>query len=285
MRRRLWLLPLLSAALASGAAAQACEHGMAPAPPPGPFAPAAALAAGWGADGALALSDGRSLVLLGLALPTALDPQPGLLARSRAAAEMVLDGRLLVPAVRSADRHGRLAGDAVLLPEPGSPADGGSPSLALALLAAGAGYADPGAAPACAAALLAAEAQARQKRRGIFSDPDTVAPAHDHDRLGRRAGLFTLVEGRVRAAGATREKVFLNFGSRWREDFTIVLPAGDFATILGDGLVAAMLRGTLVSVRGVVRMDGGPAIFVRSRHEILILEGPATAESKEDTAR
>lgn len=276
---------LLAAALLAGGMAPlaACEGGTASGGDAA-AAEAGALAAAWGADGAVLLSDGRSLVPAGLALPTALDPRAGLVARSRATAETVLDGRFVVPVARSRDRHGRLIGDARLLPEP---EDGGRAgrSLAQALVSAGAGFADPQAAPACAAALLAAEAEARQARRGIFADPAAVLPALDQDRLGRRAGLFTLAEGRVRAAGATRDKVFLNFGSRWREDFTIVLPAGDFATILGDGLDPAMLRGTLVSVRGVVRMDGGPAIFVRGKDEIAILDGPTPDSAKEGEAR
>lgn len=280
------LLLLAAGALLPQAAAHACP-GPAGAAPDGAAPPGSALlAAAWTGDGALLLSDGRSLVPAGLALATALDP-PELQGRSQAAAEAVLDGRFIVPSGTSRDRHGRLVGDARLWPLPGSEreAAGAGGFLSVALLAAGAGFADPGATPACADALLAAERAARRGRRGIFAGADAVAAAHDHDRIGRRAGLFTVVEGRVREAGTTRDKVFLNFGSRWREDFTVVLPAGDFATILGDGLAPAMLRGTLVSVRGVVRMDGGPAIFVRSRHEILILDGPEAAQAREDTAR
>ncbi|MEP9351668.1 hypothetical protein [Xanthobacter sp. KR7-225] len=283
MPQRLAIVTLTAAVLAcgDGRTARGCEAMAAGAPADAAARealPEVPLAASWGADGALALSDGRALVPAGIALPTALDPQADLVARSRAAATAVLDGRFVVPRARRRDRHGRLVGDARLA---GAPSVAASPdaSLVLALLAAGAGFADPRGAPSCAAALLAAEAQARRERRGIFQGAGALAPARDEALLARRAGLFALAEGRIRATGATREKVFLNFGARWREDFTIVLPAGDFATILGDGLDPAMLRGTLVEVRGVVRMDGGPAMLVRTRDEIAILDGPLAEDA------
>lgn len=207
----------------------------------------------WAGDGSLALADGRRLVVRGVVLPSRLAGPDG--PAAEAAAGTVLADALVHPAPVGTDRHGRLVGDAVLA------APGAAPlSLATALLRAGAGYADPAGAPECAP--LAAEAEARQARRGLWAVAGASAPAGDVARLSGRTGVFTLVEGRVRAAGATRERVFLNFGERWREDFTVMLAKEDFATIFGDGLEPAQLKGRWVRARGVIRQDGGPAITV-----------------------
>ncbi len=243
------------------------QPGARPGPRPPPEAPAArGGAAQWAGDGSFALADGRRLVFRGLILPTRLAVTEGLPAAAAAAAGPVLAGAEVRPAALHTDRHGRLVGDALLL-RPGAP-----PShLAAALLAAGAGYADPAQAPGCP--LAAAEAEARQAGRGIWTLPGAKADARDVAGLSRRVGLFSLVEGRVTAAGATRDRVFLNFGERWREDFTVILAKEDFATIFGEGLPPARLAGRWIRVRGVVRLDGGPAISVAKAGQLDDLPG------------
>ena len=213
-------------------------------------------------------------------LPSALNPQKSLSASAAAAAGRVLDGRFIQLGATTTDRHGRLVGDALVW------ADGEPPlSLVFALLEAGAGYADPNGASACAPRLLAAEAEARREGYGIFATDAGVLAATRIPPLAAQAGLFTVAQGRVRAAGTTRDKVYLNFGQTWRKDFTIVLPAKDFATILGDDLDTAMLRGTLVRVRGVVREAGGPAIFVRGPGELEIVTAPGAAPARKGEDR
>lgn len=232
------------------------------------------LAASRAHDGSLALSDGRRLVPAGVILPSSLNPDADLVARSAAAVAQVLDGRFLQLDAPKTDRHGRLVGTA-LLSEAVAESEG--TPLALALLEAGAGYADPSGAPACADQLRAAEDHARRNKRGIFATDGAILAAGDTVATGMRAGLFVLAEGRVKAAGSTARTVYLNFGPRWRDDFTIILAAKDFATILGDDQNVALLRGARVRVRGVVREEGGPAIFVRRAGEISILTDPQAA--------
>ena len=221
----------------------------------------AASAALWAGDGSLALADGRRLVPRGVILPSRLAGPEGLAAAGAAGA--VLGEGVLRTGRLAADRHGRWVGDAVLAGGDDSPRP-----LALALVAAGAGYADPLAAPACAAALLAAEAQARAAGRGLWAVPGAMAQAADAAGLSRRVGRFAVVEGRVRSAGGSRDRVFLNFAERWREDFTVILATKDFATIFGDGRRPKDLAGALVRVRGVVRAEGGPAVTVEAAGQI-----------------
>lgn len=278
---RLRLLALLGSALA-GAALPAAAAGAKPPAASSACAEPAASAAGtpmpltaeWSPAGALDLSDGRFLVPDGIALPTLLAGTPDALDTAGRAAAAVLDGRFVSLGTTRPDRHGRLAGAALLLtPGADGAADATGPEdLATALLRAGAGTAQPVAGDGlCLAARLAAEAEARRDRRGIWSHAGSLAPAADEAALAIRAGLFTVAEGRVREVGVTRDRVFLNFGARWRQDFTVIIPTEDFATILGDSLDPAMLRGRLVRVRGVVREDGGPAISLHRTGEIALV--------------
>lgn len=243
----------------------ACTAGSAPAQDMVPFAatPAATLAALRAGDGSLALADGRRLVPRGAILPSRLAEPDGLAAAAALAAGEVLRDAVLRPGRLAADRHGRGVGDAALI----GPDDSPRP-LALALVEAGAAYADPASAPACAAALLAAEAAARAAGRGLWAVPRAVAQAKDAAALSRRVGLFAVVEGRVRSAGAGRDRVFLNFAERWREDFTVMLATKDFATIFGDGRRPKDLAGARVRVRGVLRSEGGPALTVEAAGQI-----------------
>ncbi|MCL8383627.1 hypothetical protein [Xanthobacter aminoxidans] len=231
---------------------------------------AAGSAARWSDAGALALADGRGLAPEGIALPTRLSPDPQLLAVAADAAASVLDGCAVAPVTTTLDRHGRLAGTARLVCP--AAADARQEDLATALVRAGVGYATAEGDTVCATQRLSAEAEARIARRGIWSLASAVAPAGDEKAMAERRGLFSVTEGRVLAVGG-RDRIFLNFGASWKQDFTVMLTREDFATILGDRLDPAILRGALIQVRGVVREEGGPAMAPRRRGEVLRIEG------------
>lgn len=259
---------------------------------PAVSAPLGEASALWTDAGALALSDGRRLVPEGLVLPSKLAAGGTLAQAAGRAAAAALAG-CTVSAAGSPDRHGRLTGPAIARcggaggTASRPPAAGGVPEdltggiaedLAVVLIRAGAGYARPVAGDgACRTARLAAEEAARGARRGLWAERGAIAQANDEAAMAIRAGLFTVAEGRVLAAGGARERIYLNFGASWRQDFTVMIAREDFATILGDSLQPAMLRGTLIRVRGVVREDGGPAMTVRQAGEITRLSetGPA----------
>ncbi len=222
-------------------------------------------------DGALKLEDGQFFMPSGIAMPSRLHPDENLLRAARTAGETALAGRALQLTQGTSDRHGRLTGPAAL--ETGEP-------LTFALLQAGAGYAQPLlAAPPrtraraaeisrCNRALISAENEARKGQRGIWSVSGVTTQATDEAGLAARIGLFALVEGTVTATGETRDRIYVNFGRHWREDFTIIVALRDFKLIFGNSLDPAMLRGTVVRVRGVLREQGGPAIFARAAEDV-----------------
>ncbi len=222
-------------------------------------------------DGALTLTDGRLFLPSGIAMPSRLYPDEGMIRAARAVVESTFSGQALQLAQGSSDRHGRLVGPAELPT---------GQSLTLALLQAGAGYAQPElptpprtraraeAISRCNQAILSAENEARKDRRGIWAISGSITKATDETGLAARIGLYTLVEGKVTATGESRDRIYVNFGRHWREDFTIMLALRDFKPIFGNSLDPAMLRGTVVRVRGVLREQGGPAIFARVAEDV-----------------
>lgn len=227
--------------------------------------------AGLSDDGALKLVDGRVFTPPGIALPSRLHPDENLFQAAREAVESKFSGQAMRLPQGTSDRHGRLTGAAET--ETGQ-------SLTLMLLLAGAGYAQPALpqpprtraradeAARCNRALLSAESEAREGRRGIWATAGAITQATDEAGLAARIGLFTLVQGKVTATGETRDRIYVNFGTHWREDFTIVLVPRDFKPIFGNSLDPAMLRGTVVRVRGVLREQGGPAIFAHTAEDV-----------------
>ncbi|MGQ3676514.1 thermonuclease family protein [Xanthobacter sp. TB0139] len=222
-------------------------------------------------NGSLLLTNGQTFLPEGIALPSRLTAEADVVRAARKAMATTFHGQPLHLTHIWADRYGRLNGRATL--ETGEDAT-------LSLLRAGAGLARPveiqpprnqirrAANLACNQALLATEALARQARSGIWALPRTIVEAQDEVALAAHAGLFTLVEGRVQAVGVTRNRIYVNFGPRWSEDFTIMLARKDFATIFGNNLDPAMLRGTFMHVRGVVQEEGGPAIFIHKAENV-----------------
>lgn len=217
-------------------------------------------------DGTLALSDGDRARLLAVRLPQLADLPKSTDAaeRRRLAAHVMrsrtwlhdrISGRTLAlwttPIAR--DRHGRLLAQASLANAGPDDARWIQAALVSAGLARVATM--PGAA-AGAEPLLALEAEARAAGLGLWRDPlyQVRAPEQTWPWLGR----FQIVRGIVRDAAKVRSRVYLNFGTDWRRDFTIMVErprdAGLSVTDLLD------LRRQLVQVRGWLFPMNGPMI-------------------------
>ena len=115
--------------------------------------------------------------------------------------------------------------------------------------------------PSCAEELLILEAVARREGRGIWRE-DKVRDAHDPDALRNATGTYQLVAGRVAAVARTRSGTYVNFGTRWRFDTTVLISPGLAETIGAETLDA--LEGRPVLVRGWIEDRNGPLIRLRS---------------------
>jgi endonuclease YncB( thermonuclease family) len=125
----------------------------------------------------------------------------------------------------------------------------------------------------CAVELLAREAAARSAKLGLWASSyyDTRDAGNPADVLAAR-GRFALVEGRVvsvRESGAT---IYVNFGRRWTEDFTVTILKRNARSFVAAGLEPKTLAGRRIRVRGWVEERGGPWIEASRPEQIEITD-------------
>ncbi len=127
----------------------------------------------------------------------------------------------------------------------------------------------------CLNELLAAEGRARTERRGIWTDAFYfVRDAERPEQILEREGQYELVEGRVLQADEVRGQVFLNFGRRWKEDFTVVIPASGMRVFQQAGVDPMRLETALIRVRGWIEDEDGPRVTVTRPEQIEVLGRP-----------
>jgi len=110
------------------------------------------------------------------------------------------------------------------------------------------------------AALYDLEVKARDRGRGIWGDEFYAVRRPDPDPLAQFVDSVQIVEGIVISTADVRGRVYLNFGSDYKTDFTIAIAKKHmkgFAAINPVGLTGARLR-----VRGWIEMINGPMIWL-----------------------
>ena len=205
--------------------------------------------------------DGKEVRLAGLASP----PEQG-----RTALQALVSGRTatLHRLGQQADRYGRTVALLVL--------DGAPPeqSVQAALLEQGsARVAAKIGDSACAAALWAAEQKARTAGLGLWADPHyVIRRAEDPAGILAVRGEFAVVEGKVLSVRESGGTIYVNFGRRWTEDFTVTVPKRLDRKFTTSGLSLKKLTGQHVRVRGTVEERGGPWIEAAHPEQIEIAE-------------
>lgn len=165
------------------------------------------------------------------------------------------------------DRYGRILADA-LASRDGTPA-----SAEKALLAQGLARitAHPGE-PACMAELRTAERAARAAKLGLWADPRYFPrQAENVAELSAERGRFTLVEGKVVSVRESGGTIYVNFGRRWSEDFTVTILKRNERQFIAAGLRPSGLSGRRVLVRGWIEERGGPWIDAMGPGQIEII--------------
>lgn len=202
----------------------------------------------------IVLASGGTVKLTAIRLP---DKGP-----FRDAAAAWLRGRIgvgvLVQGAGALDRWGRRS-VRLRLASPAEPLD-----FSRELIEAGLALADPGAVDTqCPDDFLDRETLARQRSLGLWADAGYKPIAADQaDRLKDRIGTFVIVEGRVRSVGERAQWTYLNFGGRWAEDFTVIIPKKSWKRMTDRGIDAAALKGRHVRVRGILEAWQGASLTV-----------------------
>jgi endonuclease YncB( thermonuclease family) len=209
------------------------------------------------------LADGRTVQLAMIEvppLPEASKPMadPGVAAAraTRTALAALVAGNDILLSPLGEDRYGRLRARGYL-------ADNAAPQgIEVSLVAAGHAFVSPFAGNQnCAADLVAAERKARAARLGLWGDPYYAARnADDPAEVLAARGRFAIVEGRVLSVRESGGTIYVNFGRRWNEDFTVTISKRNGRQFVGPGLEPKLLAGRRVRVRGVIEERGGPWI-------------------------
>lgn len=125
---------------------------------------------------------------------------------------------------------------------------------------------------ACVADLLAQEAAAREEGLGMWGlDTYRIVNANELDRLNSREGSYELIEGRVREAKLINGRVYLNFGTNYRDDFTVTISPRDMKLFRDAGIDPTNYEGRIVRARGWVRLFNGPSIDATHPEQIEVI--------------
>lgn len=220
----------------------------------------------------LLLDDGRRAALSGLEFPAATEPRGT--ARKRLSDWLAGRDVFLGALGAAPDRWGRIPAR-VFAAQDGRP-DGALVSVAGALLEEGHARfrPDPPAAD-CAKAYLAAEAPARDAGRGIWADPGlrpVDAGAEDAAALLAHRKGMAVVFGVIRSTGESRGAVYLNFGEKRAENFSVVILRRNLAIFEQAGIEPRSLIGRQARVRGLIETSFGPRMEIASPAEIEIVD-------------
>jgi endonuclease YncB( thermonuclease family) len=165
------------------------------------------------------------------------------------------------------DRYGRIVADA-LASRDGYPGSAEKTLLSQGLARISARPGEPG----CLAELRAAERVGRAAKLGLWADPRYLPKqAENVVELSAERGRFTLVEGKVVSVRESGGTIYVNFGRRWSEDFTVTILKRNERQFIDAGLRPSGLSGRRVMVRGWIEERGGPWIEAMGPEQIEII--------------
>jgi endonuclease YncB( thermonuclease family) len=217
------------------------------------------------------LADGREVRLAGIEVPgprasdAAAPPYDW--EAARAALQALIGGTEVVfkGNAPSHDRYGRVIADVFTGPS-------AEQSVAQTLLAAGHAWMSPHVDPACVHEYLTSERAARAAKLGLWSDPyyeiKNVENAAD---ILAWQGRFALVEGKVVSVRDSGGTTYVNFGRRWTEDFTAIIPKRT-ERFLVSGMEPRKLQGRRIRLRGWIEKYGGPTMELARPEQVELVE-------------
>jgi hypothetical protein len=88
--------------------------------------------------------------------------------------------------------------------------------------------------------------------------------------MGER-GRFALVEGKVLSVRESGSIIYMNFGRRWTEGFSVVIPRRRQRAFAAAGIELKQLAGRRVRVRGFIEQRRGPIIEADAPEQIELI--------------
>ncbi len=124
----------------------------------------------------------------------------------------------------------------------------------------------------CAKMLLAKEDSARAAKLGLWTDPVyVIGKAENPAEIQNSRGRFALVEGKVVSVRESGGTIYVNFGRRWSEDFTVTIAKRNERVFSAAGLAPKSLSGKRVRIRGWIEERGGPWVDAARPEQIEVL--------------
>lgn len=246
----------------------------------GPLGPAVAVARILDSE-TIQLADGREIRLVGALAPRApfvdRDWPPEADARAALATLLMGTSVKLGAIAPSPDRHGRILAQVFVDRMEGPYWVQG------ALITAGhaRAYGLPGHF-ACLPDLLALERTARMHTTGLWAERAyRPRPAWQTRTLTRDQSTFQIVEGVLVKAVKIKQRLYLNFGSEWRSDFTAGIDLAGQPD--AETLVAKITawEGSRLTVRGWIERRNGPYIEIWDFTQIVRQSGDGFLAEKE----
>ncbi len=124
--------------------------------------------------------------------------------------------------------------------------------------------------PAMAEQLYKLEDDARKSQKGLWSKnspfglltPDTASQGN---------GAFRVIEGTVNRAATSKNNLYLNFGTDWKKDFTVMVTPAIRKSLSKRGIDAMALSGQKIRVRGWLREWNGPFLELETPERLEVL--------------
>ena len=121
--------------------------------------------------------------------------------------------------------------------------------------------------------LLAKEQTARLAGVGLWGEPVYVmGKAEDPAEVLKKRGRFALVEGKVLSVRESGGTIYVNFGRRWSEDFTVTIAKRNERVFAAAGLTPKSLNGRRVRIRGWIEERGGPWVEAARPEQIEVMQ-------------
>lgn len=135
--------------------------------------------------------------------------------------------------------------------------------------------------PEMIAQMLEQEAKARSEKLGLWEETISVLSP---EKTGEHIGSFQIVEGRVESAALNKNRLYLNFGKNWREDFTVTIAPENRRLFSRRQLNPLDWNGQVLQVRGWISSYNGPSMEIDHPEAVEILSGdtPAAAPAMEE---
>ena len=96
--------------------------------------------------------------------------------------------------------------------------------------------------------------------------------ADDPAAILQSVGRFAIVQGRVLSVRESGGTIYVNFGRRWSEDFTVTIAKRNEHIFASAGMELKRLERRRVRVRGVVEERGGPWIEAARPEQIELVD-------------